>query len=1521
MAEIHHDAVITPSKLDLLAAWLPTQRWYAAKGIVPRLRRVGGFRFEDPVGQVGMETLIVVDESATPPVVYQVPVTYRDAPLADGADALIGVCEHSVLGTRYVYDAPKDPAYVTALVSLITRGGTADRGHAGPGLDEAAQGAPQPGAAQVEVTGSRVLTGEQSNTSVICDTRIVDVPDHDRVGAPCPLIVKIFRVLQDGENPDVVLQSALAGAGSRSVPMPFGSMSGRWSGVDRTDSVAEGHLAFAQEFFPGTRDAWRVAVEAAASGTDFTERAFALGVATAAVHLDLAAAMPVEAASRAARQGQLRSWQERCDLALSTVPDLAVHRATINEVFTAAAYSAWPRLQRVHGDYHLGQVLEVPGRGWVLLDFEGEPLRPLIERNRADLPLRDVAGMLRSFDYVAGSAGQEDPDSAVRLESWATACRRSFLDGYASCADDPRENADSTALLRALELDKALYEVVYEARHRPPWLSIPAGAVARLCSPTPSTEQEEMTTDPDQPQQPEDRTDQKSSPVEIPAEESAAAPTPMPEINPILQRILAGEKITPENTAALFEQLRQPAATVSEPVGPEAPEGMVPPAASVEPVAPVEPEASPDVEENNVEESHEKAFFPSPFGVLLHRSPAGEPPSPEPLSPFAEESAPADVPDDLPSTESTAGPEDVVVDPVVPGDALPPPDPEEDAEPFPAAEDQASDETVRMTSPETDVEEPEVSAEPAEVMAPMAEEEAAPLAPAPATAPVDEDELTLLVNGGHGNPHGVLGAHPWNGGVTVRALRPGASSVDIELPDGSRRPMAHQTGGIWQVQLDIPQTDDYRLIVDYGDGFGHRQDDPYRFLPTVGELDLHLIGEGRHEELWKVLGSQIRTYSGPMGEVTGTSFAVWAPNARAIRVVGDFNTWDGTAHPMRALGSTGVWELFVPGVGEGTVYKYEILGADGYRRTKADPLARATECPPATASVVTASRYEWNDAEWMQRRAEAGEAHLQPMSVYEVHLGSWRQGLSYTRLAEELVEYVSEMGFTHVELMPVMEHPYGPSWGYQVSGYYAPSSRFGDPDEFRYLVDRLHQAGIGVILDWVPAHFPKDGFALGRFDGQALYEHPDPRRGEHTEWGTYIFDFGRPQVRNFLVANAVYWLEEFHADGLRVDAVASMLYLDYSRDEGEWLPNQFGGRENLEAVQLLQETNATVYRRCPGAVTIAEESTSWSGVTSPTYMGGLGFGLKWNMGWMHDTLGYAQLAPIYRQYHHHEMTFAMVYAYNENFALPISHDEVVHGKGSMLGKMPGSPWEQLSNLRAYYAWQWSFPGKQLLFMGSEFAQIAEWADGRSLDWWLLDQEPHEQTRRLVRDLNRLYVDHPALWQLDSSPEGFAWIDANDSYGNAYSFLRFGAQNAAGERPVVACVANFSGVEHHSYRIGLPHGGMWREILNTDAGEYGGAGIGNMGQIEAEEIPWHGQPYSATVSMQKLSAVWFEPAGLPSEVVIPEAVHPAAEERPTLGTPRPELSNSPVQADVAVDSGLGSLPPVHGGEIPPGDGNR
>ncbi|MFI1222125.1 MULTISPECIES: 1,4-alpha-glucan branching enzyme [unclassified Streptomyces] len=723
--------------------------------------------------------------------------------------------------------------------------------------------------------------------------------------------------------------------------------------------------------------------------------------------------------------------------------------------------------------------------------------------------------------------------------------------------------------------------------------------------------------------------------------------------------------------------------------------------------------------------------------------------------------------------------------------------------------------------------------------------------PAPA---LDGADRGRLLAGDHHAPHDVLGAHPVPGGVLVRALRPFARSVTV-LATGLRAELHDDGDGFFSGVLPVPEAPAYRFEVVYDDNTVEAED-PYRFWPAIGELDLHLIGEGRHEELWRALGTEPMEHQG----VAGTRFTLWAPNARGVRITGDFNYWDGTGFPMRSLGSTGVWELFVPGVGEGALYKYDICRPDGSHTVRADPMARRAEVPPATASIVTAAHHEWQDADWMAHRGDR-PVHEAPFSVYEIHLASWRPGLTYRQLAEQLPAYVKDLGFTHVELMPVSEHPFGGSWGYQVTGFYAPTSRMGTPDDFRFLVDALHRAGIGVIMDWVPAHFPRDDWALAEFDGRPLYEHSDPQRAAHPDWGTLEFDYGRTEVRNFLVANATYWCEEFHIDGLRVDAVASMLYLDYSREDGQWSPNESGGRENLDAVAFLQEMNATVYRRNPGVVTIAEESTAWDGVTRPTDGGGLGFGLKWNMGWMHDSLQYVAKEPVHRKYHHNEMTFSMVYAYSENYVLPISHDEVVHGKQALVSKMPGDWWQQRANHRAYLGFMWAHPGKQLLFMGQEFAQGAEWSEGHGPDWWLLDpsygaSDDHRGVRTLVGDLNAVYGAVPALWQRDTVPEGFSWVDGGAAEDNVFAFLRYDADGS----PLLA-VSHFSPAVRSDYRLGVPETGTegWVEVLNTDAARYGGGDVRNEEPLKAEAVPAHGRPSSISLTLPPLATVWFRPA--------------------------------------------------------------
>lgn len=707
-------------------------------------------------------------------------------------------------------------------------------------------------------------------------------------------------------------------------------------------------------------------------------------------------------------------------------------------------------------------------------------------------------------------------------------------------------------------------------------------------------------------------------------------------------------------------------------------------------------------------------------------------------------------------------------------------------------------------------------------------------------------EWEAVAAGAFHDPHAVLGSHPLTDAAdrtvtVIRARRPLASSVAAVFADGSRLELAHVAHGIWEARHEGPPIP-YRLATAYGDDAETIAGDPYRHLPTLGDLDLHLIAEGRHERLWHVLGAHPRTLDGE----DGVAFSVWAPNATAVRVVGDHNGWNGEPHAMRSMGVSGIWELFIPGLRAGDHYKFQIRTREGSWILKADPMASRAEVPPATASVVATSSYDWGDGAWMTRRA-ATHAVAQPLSIYEVHLGSWRGGLTYRDAAEPLIQHVTDTGFTHVEFMPLAEHPFGGSWGYQVSGYYAPTSRFGSPDDLRYLIDRLHQAGIGVIMDWVPGHFPKDAFALARFDGQPLYEHPDPRRGEHQDWGTLIFDYGRPEVRGFLVANALFWLSEFHVDGLRVDAVASMLYLDYSRDAGEWEPNIHGGRENLEAIRFLQEVNATAYRLHPGIMMIAEESTSFPGVTAPTDHAGLGFGFKWNMGWMNDSLQYIERDPMYRAHHEGEMTFSFVYAFGENYLLPISHDEVVHGKGSLLAKMPGDHWHKLANARAYLAYMWGHPGKKLLFMGQEFGQLAEWSEGRELDWWLLDQPSHRQLQDFVGALNRTYRAQAPLWERDSDGSSFSRLGAPSWDPTVIAFER---RDAHGGRVVV--VSNFAGVERAGHRLALPKEGVWQEILNTDAGEYGGRGSGNLGLVYAHA---EGDSAIATMTLPALSTIW------------------------------------------------------------------
>ena len=719
---------------------------------------------------------------------------------------------------------------------------------------------------------------------------------------------------------------------------------------------------------------------------------------------------------------------------------------------------------------------------------------------------------------------------------------------------------------------------------------------------------------------------------------------------------------------------------------------------------------------------------------------------------------------------------------------------------------------------------------------------------------LDMGAARALVEGRHGDPFALLGPHLAGKEWRITAFVPGASRLFI-LPKGkSAKPveMAPVEGCPGLFHGALPKRVDYRLRA-ANDHAEWDFDDAYRFGPVLGEMDEYLLGEGTHKRLWQVLGAHLITHEG----VAGVHFAVWAPNAQRVSVVGDFNIWDGRRHAMRRRGATGVWEIFIPGLKDGVSYKYEIRTPEGaILPLKADPVGFGSEHPPANASVVRdISPRAWGDADWMETRGSIPHVD-KPISVYEVHLGSWKRApgnrmLSYLELAEQLVDYVEEMGFTHIEMLPVSEYPFDGSWGYQPVGLFAPTVRHGTPQEFRAFVDAAHRRGIGVLLDWVPGHFPTDAHGLGRFDGTALYEHGNPQEGFQPDWNTFIYNYGRIEVQNYLVSNALYWLEEFHIDGLRVDAVASMLYRDYSRNHGEWVPNKDGGRENYESIAMLRRTNSVTYGEVPGIMTVAEESTQFPGVSRPVDHGGLGFGFKWNMGWMNDSLSYIQKDPLYRKFHHNQVTFGLIYAWSENFFLPISHDEVVHGKGSMLGKMPGTPWEKFANLRAFYGYMWAYPGKKLLFMGQEFAQGREWNEKQSLDWHQLELPQHQGIQNLVRDLNKVYRENPALYVNDCRPEGFQWVDVNDAEGSTFSWLRKGREGD----PAVLVVINMTPVERRM-RVGLPGGTHWSEILNTDAAHYGGDNRGNLGGLTVEDQGWHGQPASAMVTVPPLATLYF-----------------------------------------------------------------
>src|SRR5437667_8300553 len=729
-------------------------------------------------------------------------------------------------------------------------------------------------------------------------------------------------------------------------------------------------------------------------------------------------------------------------------------------------------------------------------------------------------------------------------------------------------------------------------------------------------------------------------------------------------------------------------------------------------------------------------------------------------------------------------------------------------------------------------------------------------------AGLPRDEVSRFVRGTHSDPFRVLGPHRVGDDLEIRVFRPDARAVEILLDREPEKPIAAQKiqqDGFFCASIPgAPRDLPYHLRLTAWDGSQYLTRDPYQYGPIMGEVDLHLFAEGQHWKIYDKFGAHVRTIS----DAAGVYFAVWAPNAQRVSVVGDFNNWDGRVNPMRKLIGSGVWELFLPGLKQGVHYKFEIRSQTGALLLKSDPFAFFNQHGKSTASLVCdLERYTWNDSAWMESR-RTRDWPRSAISIYEVHLGSWRRKteegnrqLSYLELAEELLPYVLEMGYTHIELLPVAEHPFEGSWGYQVTNYYAPTSRFGPPDDLRHFIDNCHQAGIGVIMDWVPAHFPKDAHALAEFDGTDLYEHVDPRQGEHQDWGTLIFNYGRNEVRNFLIANALFWLDKYHIDGLRVDAVASMLYLDYSRKEGQWIPNVFGGRENLDAIYFLKRCNEVCYERFPGIVTIAEESTAWPGVSRPTYLGGLGFGFKWNMGWMHDFLEYMSLDPIHRRFHHGNITFSLLYAFTEHFILVLSHDEVVHGKRSLLSKIAGDEWQKFANLRMFYAWMYGHPGKKLLFMGGEFGQGRECNHDSSLDWHLVDLPKHDGLRRLVQHLNYIYKSEPALWQQDDSFEGFEWIDFHDAGNSVVSFVR---KSREGE--MIVFIVNATPIVRHNYRLGVPGAGFYREIINTDAETYGGGNIGNLGGVRSEDRQWMGREHSVLIQLPPLATVAFKLEG-------------------------------------------------------------
>lgn len=1350
---------------DGVGEWLANQRWYGAKDrtiehYVPREVWLLSLPGEHPTW------LVVLDLFAGEDLVHSVTLMATRCE-ADAPDR-IGEIDHipvAEVGTR--------PNAILTLVQAI--------------LDQRAlPGGMRSGSLSLfrHYTPQRAVlrAGEQTHSSFVIDDE---------------LIVKFKRVYEDGPDPEFEIGRELSLLSMKGIPPLLGAVVG-----PRLEGIITVH-----PIIHGVANGWDAALstlgasETTKTGEDgptiglAPSRFFTLGKALREIHEALAERLP--AADGAVRSPE--AWREV----------LRTEYGQTIEMMMRAGYDAYDGLlrhldwvfdhlpehdepiQRIHGDLHLGQTLLEADGSWWIVDFGGEPAREVQERQELHGRIYDVAGLTRSIAYAEATAIHQGVTPA-KAYTWSLQARQQLLAGYQITATERQ-------WLYAHELRRHFYEVRYELKHRPDWVTIPLSGF---------DEDPQALADVDVPLQAVTTVVNKSVKTAQPVDSYAIdlGSVPVSQLDPLF-----GAPVSPFS-----------AVTVAESAVPESADE-----AATAPVVDETPAEETPVEETAVED-------------VAGEDVAGEEPVGE--APVNEESV----------SEETVATEAVMDEPV-----------EQNASPHNASTS-TDNETPEMVPTDGDqLDEPttRVGTIP---LSPTLEEQ--PMADQEQFEPQREESAfdTLyrvadqLADGRLATPHDLLGVHHTPAGWVQRIWRPDATAVYYQPTPESPlvaaleiRPALFETAPM----ADQPNPGQARWQVHYGPDQVFTLVDPYAFEPSLGEMDIHLWQEGRHEQVWTVLGANRRTMHG----INGVSFAVWAPNAKAVRVIGDFNSWDGRLHPMRTLGSSGIWEIFIPDVPDGSLYKYELITADDRLVTRADPFAKWAELPPGQASrVFTSKGVDTSSPHWRP----TGEAHKNRLSIYEVHLGSWRyrdgRPMTYAELAQELVPHVKAMNFTHVEFLPVAEHPYAPSWGYQVTGQFAPTSRFGTPDDFRELVKAFHDAGIGVIVDWVPAHFPKDEWALARFDGTHLYEHADPRQGEHPDWGTLVFNFGRNEVRNFLVASALYWIEEMGVDGLRVDAVASMLYLDYSRDEGQWVPNEYGGRENLEAVRFLQEVNATVYKRNPNALMIAEESTSWDGVSRSTDQGGLGFGFKWNMGWMHDTLQYVAHETVHRKWHHDDLTFGLVYAWSENFILPLSHDEVVHGKQALLAKMPGDDWQKFANLRTLYAWMWGHPGKQLLFMGGEFGQWREWASERELDWGCMAAEPHIGVHRLVSDLNAVQSHFGALYQRDTTPDGFTWLIGDDADTNVLAFARHGE---AGEAPIVV-VANFAPVPRHDYRVPLPQAGMWKEILNTDAQVYGGSGVGNQGRVNAGGEGFNGQPASTLMSIPPLGVLYLTPEDAP-----------------------------------------------------------